>query len=267
MARAAWKGYISLGQLGIPVRLYSATRSIRPHFVQLHESDGSPIERQLRCRAEQREISATEIIRAIELTPGNYLALTEQELDGALTTTAKTIALQQFAPPNAIPPYFYDKVFSIVPARGGERGYVLLREVLERAQRIAVARFAIYGSEHLAAVGVVGDMLVLYQLRYAAEIVPRSEVKLPPLPRPTPKEIDTLSAVVERLSGPLYLEDYHDDYADHLDALIERKTKGLPPRSPERIAPHTTPEDELIPMLERVLQSGKHLPAQQYTIE
>lgn len=261
MTRAAWKGYISLGQLGVPVRLYTGTQSIRPHFVQLHETDGSPVERQLRCRAEQREIESKELIRAVELEPGKYLSLTNDELEAAASETPKAIAVQQFSDLSAIPPHFYDKLFYIVPMRGGERGYALLREVLGRTKKIAIARFTIYNTQHLAAINVSGDILMLYQLRYAAEIVPRAHIKAPPLPRPTPKEIATLSAVVERFSGPLYLEDYHDDYADHLQELIERKSKGLPSASPAHPEPHATNDDELLAVLENVLQTGRALPS------
>lgn len=263
MTRAAWKGYISLGQLGIPVRLYSGARSIRPHLFQLHESDGSPVERQLRCSAEQREISPSEIIRAVETEPGKYLTLTDQELEAAASDTPKSIAVRQFSDMAAIPPHHFDKTFYIVPTRGGERAYALLREVLGRTKKVAIAHFSIYGREHLAALGVAGDLLMLYQLRYAAEIVPRSSLKTPSLPRPTPKEIATLSAVVDRFSGPLYLEDYHDEYADHLAELVERKTRGLPSSKSEHPEPHATGDKELITVLEDVLQTGRSLPTAQ----
>lgn len=262
MIRAAWKGYISLGQLGIPVRLFAGTQSIRPHFFQLHETDGSPVERQLRCRAEQRDITPAEVIRAIELEPGTYLTLTDHELEIAVSTTPKAIAIQQFSELDKVPAHYFDKIFYIVPARGGERGYALLREVMGRSHHVAIARFSIYGHEHLAAVGVSGDLLMLYQLRYTAEITPRSGLKVPPLPRPTPKEIATLSAVVERFSGPLYLEDYHDEYADHLEELVEQKVKGLPSRGPQRPEPHATDDTELVPVLEHVLHTSRALPSQ-----
>lgn len=261
MIRAAWKGYISLGQLGIPVRLYSGTRSTRPHLYQLHDADGSPVERQLRCSAEQREISPNEIVRAIELEPGKFLALTDQELDIAASDAPKSIAVQQFSDMATIPSQFFDKTFYVIPGRGGERAYALLREVLGRLQKVAIARFSIYGREHVAALGVANDLLVLYQLHYAAEIVPRSNLKTPSLPRPTPKEVAALSAVVERFSGPLYLEDYHDEYADHLGTLVERKIKGLPSDTHPKPEPHATSDDELIPTLETVLQTMHALPS------
>lgn len=261
MTRAAWKGYISLGQFGVPVRLYSGVRTIRPHLFQLHETDGSPVERQLRCSAEQREISSDEIIRAVELEPGKYLTLTNQEIEGATDNSPKSIAIQQFSEMAAVPPHYFDKTFYIIPVSSGARGYAMLREVLGRAKKIAIAHFAIYGREHLAAIGVSGDLLMLYQLRFAAEIVPRASLKSPALPRPTPKEIAALSAVVERFSAPLYLEDYHDEYADRLKTLVERKAKGLPANVRPRAEPHATTDDKLVPVLETVLQTTRTLSA------
>lgn len=261
MTRAVWKGYVSLGQLGIPVRLYGATKSMRPHFFQLHETDGSPVERQLRCKAEGKEIASSEVIKAVELERGKFLALTDQELEITASDMPKSIAIQQFGQLEMIPPEYFEKAFYIVPGRGGERAYALLREVLGRMKRVAVARFSIYGSEHLAAIRGTGNLLMLHQLHFAAEVLPPTSLTSPPLPRPTPKEIDALSAVVERLSGALYLEDYHDDYADHLEALVERKAKGITAKSVARPEPHATPDSELMATLETILQKGNRLAA------
>lgn len=256
--RAAWQGYIALGQLGIPVRLYAATQSIRPRFVQLHETDGSPVERELKCRAEDRAIDPGEVIRAVEYEPGRYIALTDREL--ATTSEAvKTISIQQFCEPHAIPAIHHDKAYYVVPTRGGERAYALLREVLARRAVAAIAQFVIYTKEHIAALGVHGDMLLLYQLRYAAEIVPRSSVKVPALPKPSPSEVDALGAVVDRLNGPFYINDYHDEHAERVQELIERKAKGLSAPRRESVAPHATPEDDIASTLRAMLGESRAL--------
>lgn len=254
MLRATWQGYVALGQLGVPVRLYTATQSMRPRFVQLHESDGSPVERELRCLAEQREIESSEIIRAVEYEPGRYIALTDRELAQAVSDV-KTIAIQQFCDPSAIPSAYYDKPYYIVPAKGGERAYSLLREVLARRHIVAIAKFAIYHKEHVALVSVYGDLLLLQQLRFASEIVLRSNIKAPPLPKPSPSEIEALSAVVDRLSGPFFAEDYHDEYAERIQQLIERKAKGLSVPRRERVAPYATPESDIVAVLQDVIDS------------
>lgn len=256
-SRAAWQGYISLGRLGIPVRLYSAIHSIRPRFVQLHESDGSPVTRELRCQAEHRKIEAAEVVRAIEYEPGKYVTLTDNELATSSKLPAKTLAVQQFCEPADIPSIYFDKPFYIVPTKGGERAYALLREALGRLGKVAFAQFVLYAQEHIGMLGVHGDLLLLQQLHFAGEIAPRSALKTPPLPKPTPAELNALSEVVRRFSGPLYIEDYHDEYSEQVHALVDRKARGLPSARRERIAPHATQDTELITVLQDTLEEKR----------
>lgn len=253
--RAVWQGYISLGRLGIPIKLYGATQSVRPQFVQLHDKDGSPVERETFCRAEGRQIEPSEIVRAVEIEPGRYIALTDEELSRVASGPLKTLAVQQFCDPTDIASVYYDKPFYVVPSRGGERAYALLREVLVRIRKLAIVKFLIYGKERIAALCTHGDMLIVQQLRYAAEIVPRSTIKTPPLPKPAPEEIEVLSSVVERFSGPFYIDDYHDEHAEHIVQLIERKAKGLPSPKKERMASYATPEESIMEALEATLQT------------
>jgi|GEM_PF-1258586 len=251
--KATWQGYISLGQLGIPVRLYSAVQSVRPRFIQLHETDGSPVERELRCRAEGRKIESSEVVRAIEVKPGRYVTITDHELGVTAHSPVKTISVQQFSEPNAIPNVYIDKPYYVVPAKGGERAYALLREVLARLCKVAIGQFVIYNQERIACAYIYGDLIMLQQLHFAAEIVPRQSIKSPALPKPSPSEIEALSAVVQRFSGPLYLEDYHDEHSEHIRELVERKAKGLAAPREERIAPHATPETDIIAALHDTL--------------
>ena len=256
MARAAWQGYVTLGRLAVPVRLYQAVRSRNPRFVQLHETDGSPVERELRCRAEGRPIDSSEVVRAVEYAPGQYITLTDRELAVSESDLMKRITVRQFCPSDAIAPIYFERPFYIVPGKGGERAYALLREVLTRLHTVAVAEFVIYRHEHLAMVGVQGDLLLLQQLRFAADILPRSSLSTPPLPKPSPVEIEALSAVVQTLNGPFYIEDYHDVYTERLQAAVERKAKGLPPPRRERPAPQATPENQLVEALQHTLQES-----------
>lgn len=256
-SRAAWQGYISLGRLGIPVRLYAVIQSLRPRFVQLHESDGSPVTRELRCQAEHRKIESAEVVRAIEYEPGKYVTLTDNELSTSGRMPAKTLAVQQFCEPSDIPSIYYDKPFYIVPTKGGERAYALLREVLGRLHKLAFVQFVLYTQEHIGMVGVHGDLLLLQQLHFAGEIAPRSGLKTPPLPKPTPAELDALSEVVRRFSGPLYIEDYHDEYSEQVQELVGRKVRGLPSGRRERIAPQATHDTELISALHDTLEEKR----------
>lgn len=254
--RAVWKGYITLGQLGIPVRLYSASRTVRPSFKLLHEDDGSPVERVLKCRAEDKEIDINSTIKAVEYEPGKYISLSSRELEQVSASRLKAIEVKQFSDPADIPSIHYEKAFYIVPSRGGEKAYSLLREALERTGKTAIGQFIIYSQDHIASISSYGSLLILNQLRFASELIPRSEIKSPPLTKPSPVEVDTLTKLIDRHSGRFYAEDYHDERTEILNELVERRAKGLPPPKPEPKAPYATPEDELLPALQFSLKGG-----------
>jgi DNA end-binding protein Ku len=251
--KATWQGYIALGQLGIPARLYSASRSTRPQFVQLHEKDSSPIERVLKCSSENQEISHKEIVRAVEYEPGRFITLTGQELERNAPASTKTIEVKQFCDLSEVDPIHFEKPYYITPSRGGERGYALLREALARSKKAVVAQFTTHNKEHVGIIYLHRDLLVLSQLRFAEEIIPRAEIKTRALPRPSPTEVSTLQSVIEHYSGPFYIEDYHDNYAEQIQMLIERKIKGLPPPRREPTNANATPEEEIVEALQNTL--------------
>jgi DNA end-binding protein Ku len=255
--RAAWKGYITIGQLGVPVRLFSATRSIRPQFNLLHEKDGSPVDRVLRCHAEDKDITIDETVRAIATDPGRYITFTTRELEQAAEEHTKSIEVKQFADVSDVNPLYYEKPFYIVPSRGGEKAYALLREAMLRTKKIAIVQFVIYNQNHIATISTHDDLLLLYQLRFSSEIIPRFEIRSPALSKPSPAEIEMLTKLIDRYSGPFYAEDYHDEQSERILALAESKTKGLPPPKKEPRSPHATPEDELLPALRLSLEASK----------
>lgn len=254
-----WKGYIVLGQLGIPIRLYSATQKSGVKFVQLHEKDSSPVERPLFCKKEHKEIAGSEVIRGVEYEPGKFISFTEQELEQTREQEIKSITIKQFCMPDQIPASHHEKPYYLVPTSGGERGYALLREGLSKTGTLAIGRYYFYGSDHIGAIEAVEDVLVLHQLRFTDELIPRGSIKAPALPRPNPAETDMIEAVIERYSGPLHLSDYHDEYTEYVSLLAERKIKGLPMPKPEQTPAHTTPENKIQDTLATALQRGHKL--------
>lgn len=257
--RASWQGYITIGQLGIPVRLFNASRSIRPRFVQLSEKDGAPVERVLRSSVSHEEVKPHEVIRAVEIESGQFVTLTDQEMERAGTPHLKTVDVKQFCDQSAIDPIYYEKPYYVTPAPGGERGYALLREALVRTGKLAITQFVIYNREHIAALGVAGDLIVLHQLRFADEIVPRSDIRTRPLPKSTPSELDALCALMDRFSGPFYIQDYHDEHAEYIHQLVERKARGLPMPRRESTPTHATPEDQIESALNDMLGNSHQL--------
>lgn len=252
--KALWKGYVAIGRLGIPVRLYAATRPSGVRFVQLHETDGSPVERPLFCLAEHVEIPSDQVVRGVETEPGTYVTFTDQELERVQGTSERTIEIRQFCMPDQIPLAYYEKPYYLVAAPSGEHGYALLREALGRKQMVAVGRFTFYANEYVGVIVPYEDVLLLQRLRFSDELVPRADVSTPALPPVDPRELDMMQAVMDRHGGALHLRDYHDAHAEYLRALCERKSKGLPMRRRETLAADATPAADIPDVLRSLMR-------------
>jgi DNA end-binding protein Ku len=163
------------------------------------------------------------------------------------------VAVRQFCAPAQLALAHFEKPYYVVPTRGGERAYVLLREGLARTSMMAVGQFYFYGSAYVGALEAKEDVLLLYRLRFTDELVPRASIKTLPLPGVHPAELDMMQNVIERYSGPVHLSDYHNEYQEYVQALCERKAKGLPLPRPERPATDATPEAEIPAILGRMM--------------
>lgn len=258
--KASWSGYLSLGNLKVPVQLYSALKSSPTAFTQLHALDHSPTGRAIICLKEGREIPASELIRAVK-RGDTYVELSDSELELS-SDGEKLIQVRQFSNTSEIRPKYYDKPYYIVPAAGGELAYALLRQAFVKADKVAVATYVYYQKQHIGLVMVEDGILMLQQLRFASELIPRGDIKTPSIPQPLPAQVDVAVQLMNRYSTPFYLEDYRNEHEDRLDELVERKAKGLAPKRRKAIAPKTTKEEAVVPVLEELLRSpvSDHIP-------
>ncbi len=94
---------------------------------------------------------------------------------------------------------------------------------------------------------------MIYQLRFASEIVPRTELPMPSLQQVAPQQVDVAVRLVERYDTPFYIEDYRNEQLDKLNELIGRKAKGLKPRIQPRADKHATAEGDITKALRATL--------------
>jgi DNA end-binding protein Ku len=251
--KASWSGYLCIGSLNVPVKLYSAVRSPAHTFVQIHERDGSPISRIAKCIRENKEIDSSEIVRAVERN-GKYITISDEEV--ALSTESdKTIRIHQFSEPSFIKSKFYDKPYYVVPEEGGELAYTILRQAFVKTKKIAIAKYRYYQKEYIGILSIDEGLIMLQQVRFATDLASRSDIKAPSLPQPLPAHVDVAADLMERYSTPFYIEDYTDERATSLEELVDRKAKGLGPKRKKSLAPKATKEQSVIPILNELLQS------------
>ena len=93
---AIWSGTISFSLVAIPVQLVKAVEPGRVSFHLLHSKDYSPLVRKMYCPAEEMIIPPEEIIRGYEIAPGEYLPITDEELESLSPERSRTIEIVEF---------------------------------------------------------------------------------------------------------------------------------------------------------------------------
>lgn len=231
MPRAIWNGALSFGLVNIPVQLVSAVRNERPRFHLLHAKDEAKVRYERICEREEKPVPWSEIVKGFEVSKGEYAVLDKEDFKRAALEKSDTIDVLTFVPAGAIDPRYFETPYYLVPGKGGDRAYALLREAVRDAQKIGVGQLVLRQAQRLAAIWVSGDALVLTLLRFAGELAEAADLSgLPSGKQFKRQELDMAASLIEKFSGPWKPAQYHDRYSENLAAIIKAKTKGKEPR-------------------------------------
>jgi DNA end-binding protein Ku len=225
MARI-WKGSISFGLVNIPVELQAAVRSEGISFRQLHAEDLSPIKYERVCEADGEPVPWNEIVKGYEYRKGKFVVLTDEDFKAAALESSKALDIIDFVKSEEIDPRFFETPYYVVPAKGGEKGYALLREAIRNSGTVGIGKITLRQKQHLAGIKVVGDALVLELMRFPSELVDTGELSLPAADAVRPQELKMAEQLVENLAEPFDPEKYTDDYQANLMRVIKAKLKG-----------------------------------------
>ncbi|WP_454720239.1 MULTISPECIES: non-homologous end joining protein Ku [Cupriavidus] len=227
MSRVLWKGAISFGLVNIPVALKPAARAGGLDLDMLDRRDMARIGYQRINKRTGKVVGKADIVKGYEYGKGEYVLLSDEDFRRANVEATQTVDIVSFVEAGHIPPYYFETPYYLEPDKRGDKGYVLLRETLRSTGRAALARVVIRNRQHLAALLVVDNALVLNTMRFADEVAPLADLRLPePGARGTgvgPREIDMAARLVEDMSEAWAPEQYKDTYRDDLMARIEEK--------------------------------------------
>lgn len=260
MARAIWTGSVSFGLLNVPVRLYSAVARRNIALREIRESDNARIKHRRVAEGTDEEVPYEEIVKAFEITPGNYVPLTKDEMSALAPEKTRAIDVLDFVDIEEIDPMYFDSPYYLGPAEGAEKAYSLLAAAMEASGKAAIARFVFRNKEHLAAIRAANGVLTLTTMRFADEVVPPSELD-DVLPQKKPKvakrEQEMAEQLIDSLSTRFDPSGYRDEYREQLLGLIERKAEGKEIVTPEAEAPTATRAPDLMAALEESIAAVK----------
>jgi DNA end-binding protein Ku len=259
MARAIWSGSISFGLLNVPVRMYSAVARRNIALREIRESDSSRIKHRRVAEGTDEEVPYDEIIKAYELTPGQYVPLTKDEMAALAPEKTRAIDVQDFVDLGEIDPMYFDSPYYLGPADGAEKAYSLLAKAMAASGKVAIARFVLRSKENLAAIRSDGKVLTLTTMRFADEVVPVDELEILPekAAKPAKREQEMAEQLIASLSTDFEPKAYHDEYREQLLALIERKAEGKEIVASEAEAPKATKAPDLMAALEESIAAAQ----------
>lgn len=230
--RAIWKGNISFALVSIPISLFSATRRNELSFHHLHKKDMSTVSYKRFCDTEETEVQWDEITRGYEYEKGQYIEITDEDVERADTELTRTIQILEFVDEEEIDPLYFDKPYYLEPQKGGERAYALMREALIQSKKVGIAKVVLKSREHLAAVKALGDMMSLQTMRFAHEIVDAGELNLPKKAEISRKEMDLANTLINSMTDKFEPTKYKDEYHDKVMEVIRMKVEGVAPKAP-----------------------------------
>jgi DNA end-binding protein Ku len=253
--RAIWKGAVSFGLVSVPVKLYSATESHDVSFRQVHAKDGGRIKYQRVCSIDGEEVAYADIAKGYETEDGEMVILTDDDLAELPSTSSREIAVEKFVPSNQIDPMLFEKSYYLEPEKTGAKPYALLRQALLDADRMAVVTVALRQRTSIAVLRVRDDVIVLQTMMWPDEVrTPDFKVEVGEV---KDAEVKMAHMLVETLAGDFDPDEFEDDYAEAVEALVKAKIEGGEVQKTATSAKSSGEVVDLLAALQRSVDAAK----------
>ena len=191
-------------------------------------------------------------MKGYEYQKGRFVALTKDDFQTAALEKTRTVDILDFVKADDIDDRYFETPYYLTPVKGGERAYALLREAIRDTGRVGIAKFILRDAQHLAALEVIENALVLTIMRFADELVDAKQFDFPEAGGVRKGELDMAKALVNSLAADWDPSKYTDQYRENLLRVIQGKLKGkdveLEPAGEPRQA-------EVVDLMERLRRS------------
>src|SRR5437764_132122 len=250
MPRAIWNGAISFGLVNVPVQLFSAVEPKDIHFHQFTKSGQGTRYKRVWDKS-NREVDYDDIVKGYELSKGKFVLVTPEELGAADPRQTRTIDIEDFVELSEIDPIYFESSYYLAPRNGAAHAYALLREAMERSERIAIGRFVMRTKQYLAAIRPSGNVLVLETMFFPDEIRDPKALDIPGRVKVAERERRVAEQLIDSLTVAWDPKRYEDTYREEVLSIIKKKAKGQ-----EIVAEEAPAPDRKVVDLFEALQSS-----------
>lgn len=228
-ARPSWQGHLKLSLVTCPVALYNA---ISPrgdvHFNLINPQTGNRIRMITVDAGTEEPVERKSLIKGYEIAKGEYVTVTQDEIDAVRLESTKTIDIESFVPSEDIDRLYWDNPYYLIPdGKMAAEPYAVIREAMERSGQIALGRVVMSTRERLMALEPRENGIVATMLRSHDEVRKMKDFfdDIPNV-RPDAEMISIATKIINQKEADFDPSEFNDRYEDALRELIERKQKG-----------------------------------------
>ena len=152
--RPSWKGHLRLSLVSCPVGLFPATSSgQRISFNQLHRTTHNrinvkPVDPELGL------VERSELVRGYEYEPKKYVIIEDEDLEAVRIESSHTMNIEAFVDAAEVDPIWQDTPYYLAPDGAmAEETFVVLREAMRGAGKLAIARLVMSSRERVVTIG------------------------------------------------------------------------------------------------------------------
>jgi DNA end-binding protein Ku len=229
--RPSWQGHLKLSLVTCPVALYTATNAGGDvHFNLINPKTNNRI-RMVTTDPDTGPIERSELVKGYEVSKGEYVLLTDEEIKSVKLESTKTIDIERFVPDDEIDRLYWDNPYYLAPdGKMAQEAFGVIRTAMEKSGRIALGRIVMATRERILALEPRGKGILAYTIRSDAEVRKPDEIFSGiSNDKPDPAMIAIAEKIIEQQEGPFDPSRFVDRYEEALKALIEDKKKGHKP--------------------------------------
>ncbi|MGH8776887.1 MAG: Ku protein [Jiangellaceae bacterium] len=249
--QTVWKGSISFGLVSIPVRLVAATEERDVSFRQVHAADGGRIRYKRVCENGGHEVAYADIAKGYELPGGDMVVLGDDDLSDLPVTSSRVVEVQAFVPFSEIDPTALNRAYYAEPSADA-KPYVLFRDALEKADRVAIVKVALRNRERLAVLRPRDGVLIVQTMLWPDE-VRRPDFKfLDDEVTVRSQEMRMAESYIDAMAEEFEPTEFVDEYREALLEVVQAKVAGAEITK----APEAEPEEgKVVDLMEALRRS------------
>lgn len=226
--RPSWQGHLKLSLVTCPVALYTATNSGGDvHFHLINPATNNRI-KMITTDPDTGPIERSELVKGYEISKGEYIILTDEEIKSVKLESTKTIDIERFVPEAEIDRIYWDNPYFLAPdGEMAQEAFNVIRAAMEKSGQIALGRIVLATRERILALEPRGKGILAYTIRSDAEVRKPDEIfDSIANAKPDPEMIAIAEKIIEQREGPFDPSQFVDRYEQALKTLIADKQKG-----------------------------------------